>query len=273
MLSDKRIYTVSQLSRLAGVSVRTLHYYDQVGLLKPARREGNGFREYCYEHVVILQQILIYRELDFSIKKIREILTADGYDLLKVLESQQSMLLKRINQTQLMINSIEVTMNNVRGKLNKDIIFEGFPKEKTQRWDKIQQDKDGAELTESNLQMLGKLSEDEARRYGEQSGKFYTQYAKLLKLPIESLKVQEHVMEHYHFMNNFIYTLQDEFKGIGYKGYLHFADWILSDEVSAEIHEHYSAGLSAHLHEAMSYFAEHTLKDNLDELRKNIPDS
>jgi DNA-binding transcriptional MerR regulator len=272
-LSDDRVYTVSQLSTLAGVSIRALHYYDQIALLKPSRRKDNGYREYSYKDMVILQQILIYRELDFSIDKIREILTADNYDLLKSLNDQRSALLERIHQTKLMINSVEVTMSSVRGKLNKEIIFDSIPKEKVKRWEEMEQDNNGAALTESKLTVLGRLSHDEAKRYGEHSENFHQKYAKILALPVESMKVQEYVLEHYNLMNSFLYSVHNGFKGIGYTGYLQFASQVLHDQVAVEIHEHYAQGVAKHLNAAMNYFAEHSLKDNLDELRKFASDN
>lgn len=269
ILTNERIYTVSQLSKSAGISTRTLHYYDQIGLLKPNRRKDNGFREYCYEQVIRLQQILIYRELDFSIEKIRDLLTSDQYDILKALNDQNSMLLKRINQTQLMIDSIEVTMNSIRGKINKDIMFEGIPKEKVERWDRVQQAKYGKGFSELNLKLFGNLSEEEAKRYGEVSDIFCNEYAMLLEFAADSSKVQEHVMKHYRIMNSFLYSTHDEFKGIGYNGYLQFASQVLNDEVTFEYHEYYRTGFAKHLNKAMIYFSEHTLKGNVDELRKN----
>ncbi len=61
------MYTVKELSTLAGVSVRTLHYYDQIGLLSPARIAENGYRQYDNAALLRLQQILFYRELDFKL--------------------------------------------------------------------------------------------------------------------------------------------------------------------------------------------------------------
>ena len=63
------MYTVKQLSSLAGVSTRTLHYYDEIGLLKPTTIEENGYRRYGEQAVYLLQQILFYKEMGFSLEK------------------------------------------------------------------------------------------------------------------------------------------------------------------------------------------------------------
>jgi len=78
-------YTVKQLSDLAGVSARTLHFYDQIGLLKPSCHGENGYRYYGEEALLRLQQIMFFKELDFSLAEIREIVDRSGFDVLRAL--------------------------------------------------------------------------------------------------------------------------------------------------------------------------------------------
>ena len=66
-------YTIKKLSELAGVSTRTLRYYDEIGILKPARINSSGYRIYGEKEIDILQQILFYRELDFNLDSIRKL--------------------------------------------------------------------------------------------------------------------------------------------------------------------------------------------------------
>lgn len=75
-------YTVSQLSRLAGVSVRTLHHYDHIGLLRPAVTGENGYRYYGTDELLRLQQILLHRELGLPLSRIARVLDAPGFDRL-----------------------------------------------------------------------------------------------------------------------------------------------------------------------------------------------
>ena len=90
-MADAKVYSVSQLSKLAGVSVKTLHYYDHKGLLVPMRQLDNGYLTYSQKHLVILQQILIYRALDFSIEAIKNLLNAKSQDLHQALLEQKMM--------------------------------------------------------------------------------------------------------------------------------------------------------------------------------------
>ena len=80
-------FSVSQVSQLAGVSVRTLHHYDQIGLLKPLRQQDNGYRVYSEQHLAKLQQILLYRQLDFSLEQIRDMMQAPDFDAVNALQN------------------------------------------------------------------------------------------------------------------------------------------------------------------------------------------
>ena len=80
--------SVKEVSQLSGVSVRTLHYYDEIDLLKPSVVAENGYRYYNRDAVVRLQEILLYRELDFPLKKIKDIVGKPGYDKVQALRDQ-----------------------------------------------------------------------------------------------------------------------------------------------------------------------------------------
>ncbi len=81
-------YTVNSLAKLAGVSPRTLRYYDQIGLLKPLRVEQNGYRVYGDTQVDVLQQIRFFTELGFSLKEISKLISSPEYDRERALAEQ-----------------------------------------------------------------------------------------------------------------------------------------------------------------------------------------
>ena len=86
------MYNVKQLSTLAGVTPRTLHYYDEIGLLKPSQVKDNGYRYYGDEAMMRLQQILLYRELDVPLDQIRQIMGRRDFDVQGALESAAAVL-------------------------------------------------------------------------------------------------------------------------------------------------------------------------------------
>lgn len=125
-------YTVNELALLAGVSVRTLHYYDEIGLLRPLRIAENGYRIYGPNEVDQLQQILFYRELEVPLKKIKEMLGAPDYDRKKELEAQLAALTQRKEQMEQLIGNIRRTIDMLEGEISMSDAekFEGL-KQKT----------------------------------------------------------------------------------------------------------------------------------------------
>lgn len=124
-------YSIQKLSKIAGVSTRTLRYYDEIDILKPARISSSGYRIYSDKEVDLLQQILFYKELGIELKTIKEILSSPSFDVLKTLYSHKEGLLKKRAQIDLLIENVEKTIDSrERGKkmANKDK-FKGFKAE------------------------------------------------------------------------------------------------------------------------------------------------
>src|SRR5436305_4885512 len=87
----RRMKTVGELAELAGVTVRALHHYDELGLLRPSGRSESGYRLYSYGDLARLQEILIWRELGFSLSEVRSLLDDPAYDRLSALERQREL--------------------------------------------------------------------------------------------------------------------------------------------------------------------------------------
>lgn len=123
-------YTVQKLGRLAGISTRTLRYYDEIGILKPARINSSGYRIYGQSEVDRLQQILFYRELGVSLESIKDIVTAPSFDGAKALREHREKLLEKRQQLDKLIDNVEKTIALTEGRIEmKDKEkFEGFKK-------------------------------------------------------------------------------------------------------------------------------------------------
>jgi DNA-binding transcriptional MerR regulator len=121
-------YTVQNLGRLAGISTRTLRYYDEIGILKPARMNSSGYRIYSQAEVDRLQQILFYRELGISLDHIKEIVTSPSFDGAKALKDHREQLLVKRKQLDLLIANVDKTIALTEGRMtmtDKEK-FEGF---------------------------------------------------------------------------------------------------------------------------------------------------
>ncbi len=111
-----KTYSVNELARLAGVSVRTLHHYDEIGLLKPAFTGENRYRYYGEDELLRLQQILIHRELDISLAEIGAILDAPGFDRVEVLQKQRERLEEMAKRYAGMVRTIDRTIARLKGE-------------------------------------------------------------------------------------------------------------------------------------------------------------
>jgi DNA-binding transcriptional MerR regulator len=169
-MGKARGYTVSRLARLAGVSVRTLHHYDRIGLLRPTDRSAAGYRLYGEADLYRLQQVLFYRELDIPLERIRTILDEPGFDPLAALASHRAELEQSRARLGRLIETIDQTTARLRGEdtmLKDEELYEGFPEEKAEAWQAEAKARWGSTYEESNRRVRswskldGELTRDE----------------------------------------------------------------------------------------------------------------
>jgi DNA-binding transcriptional MerR regulator len=110
-MEDAQSYSVGELAAHAGVSVRTLHHYDEIGLLSPCDRTAAGYRRYSRRDAERLYRILVYRELGFDLTGIARILDDPAVDALEHLQRQRALLDERIGRLQRMLKGVEAMMN------------------------------------------------------------------------------------------------------------------------------------------------------------------
>src|SRR5699024_7526777 len=120
--------TVKQIANLVGISVRTLHYYDEINLLNPTKLSKSGYRLYSETDLDKSQQILFFRELYITIKKIKSIMDSTSFDRQAALKRYKQLLIERQKRTDQMIQTIDQTLRHMRGEraMTKEEKFEGF---------------------------------------------------------------------------------------------------------------------------------------------------
>ena len=130
------MFTVKQLSSMAGVTPRTLHHYDEIGLLKPSRIGENGYRYYGEEALLKLQQILFYRELDIPLDEIKKIMGRRDFDVLGALQSHKDALNKQAVRIDRLIQTVDNTIQHLKGKtkMSEKGLFEGFSEEEQEKY-------------------------------------------------------------------------------------------------------------------------------------------
>lgn len=197
-------YTVQQLAKLAGVSVRTLHHYDQLGLLKPSERTTAGYRLYGESELLRLQQIMFYKELDLSLERIGDILDDPGFEVLQALESHKQALEERRKRLSILLETINKTILKLKGgpvMLTNEELYEGFPKGQTYREEAIA--KWGRETVEGSENKLRKLSKAELNRLKGEFDNIRTELGALMHLDVADRRVQKVIHRHFELIMQF----------------------------------------------------------------------
>jgi len=121
-------YSINKLTKISGVSTRTLRYYDEIGLLKPARVAESGYRFYGQEQVDTLQQIMFYRELDFSLEDIKKLLSSPDFDRAKAFASHLSALQEKRKRLDALIFNVTKSITTLKGEttMSNQEKFEGL---------------------------------------------------------------------------------------------------------------------------------------------------
>ncbi|MFY9324415.1 MAG: MerR family transcriptional regulator [Syntrophomonadaceae bacterium] len=176
-------YTVQQLAKTAGISGRTLRYYDEIGLLKPARVTSSGYRIYGPEEVDRLQQILFYRELGVGLEQIGKILNDTSFDSLSALREHRVRLLEKKRQLELLIINVEKTIAQHEGRIvmtDKEK-FEGFKQklidDNEAKYGKEIRKKYGDEAVDKSNRKLKGMTQEQ-----------YAQFEKLGQMVLDTLK-------------------------------------------------------------------------------------
>ena len=180
-------YTVQKLGKLAGISTRTLRYYDEIELLKPARINSSGYRIYGQTEVDRLQQILFYRELGIGLNEIKDIINNETFDGTNALIEHRKKLLEKRMQLDLLIENVNKTIASKIGGVNMSNKekFEGFKKKLIDDNEK----KYGKELRE-------KYSDDTVNKSNRKiTGMTEEQYEEVTKLEKEVLKTLSEAFE------------------------------------------------------------------------------
>lgn len=180
-------YTIQKLASLAGVSTRTLRYYDEIGILKPARINSSGYRIYDQAEVNRLQQILFYRELGVGLDRIKEIVTAPNFDGAKALREHREKLLEKREQLDLLIANVDKTIALTEGRItmsNKEK-FEGFRKmmieDNEKNYGKEIRDKYGKESVEASNAKVINMTEEQYQEVTALAEQIHTTLAEAFK--------------------------------------------------------------------------------------------
>jgi MerR family transcriptional regulator, thiopeptide resistance regulator len=210
------MFTVKQLSKLAGVTPRTLHHYDAIGLLKPSRVGDNGYRYYGEESLLRLQQILFYRELDIPLEDIKKIMAESRFDVLDALEGHKDALKKRIERLNVLLSTVDNTINHLKGKrtMSQKGLFEGFSEEEQEKYAEEAAQRWGAETIGASNKKWKSYSDAEKKKILAEGNALYTDLAAVMSKGATNKDVQAIIARWHKHMQYFWSPNDDQLLGL-----------------------------------------------------------
>jgi len=246
-------YTVKQVAKLSGVSIKTLHHYDKIGLLKPSIRTDKNYRLYGESELLRLQQILFYKELDFALKDIAALLYDPEFDTIQSLENQRVALIKKQARTKTLIQTIDKTLHHLKtAKMMKaEELYEGFPKGREYRKEAIQEWGEKVEEAELHLRKKGKLEFEQLKKDFDRC---WRKLASMRYEKPESEAVQNEIAKHYSFIREFWGTSNKEDQQL--EAYTSLGELYVSDERYKKVNGEPNPEFATFMRAAMKFFAE-----------------
>lgn len=211
-------YTVNQVAQIAGVSRRTLHYYDEIGLLKPTSVGDNGYRYYEESAILRLQQILFFREMDFCLSDITDMMNQPNFDMRHALQTHRIALMQRVGRLNKLIKTLDQTLLHLNGELNMttEDLFEGFDEETQEayaaeaarRWD--------PEMVTASNQRWKNYSKYEQQQIMEEAKAIHLDLLAHMPEGHDSQAIQAIVGRWYQHISNFYEPNLEIFRALGH---------------------------------------------------------
>jgi DNA-binding transcriptional MerR regulator len=254
MEKQKNGYTVKQLARLAGVSVRTLHHYDQIGLLKPSSRTVAGYRLYQEDDLLRLQQILFFRELGLPLVEIPAILDQPDFDQVKALEEHRRALEQRAERLAHLLSTIDKTIRRLTEadmEMTDAELYEGFTPEQVERYQREARELYDPALVAESERRGRKMSKAQWQAVKQEGDEVTRKMASLMGRAPGEAGVQETVARHHAWIEHFYTPTPEIYRGLGQL-------YTQNDEFRAN-YDRYRPGLADFMQAAMDYYCDHTL--------------
>jgi DNA-binding transcriptional MerR regulator len=247
-------YTVNQLATLASISVRTLHHYDQVGLLKPALIRKNGYREYGERELLLLQQILFFRELDFPIKEIQTIMSSPSFDMRRALRDHRTMIelkKKRLNGLIKTIDKTLMKLDHEQSLSDKDAkeAYEHFGDDTVKKYSAEVRERWGhTEAYKQSMERYSKMTKADMEKYKSDADIFMKAVAEVADQGATSTAMQEKIAQHFDALRTWYEPNFEMYRGL--------AKMYVDDPRFTAYYEKYKPGLAKIFSEAMLYYAD-----------------
>lgn len=244
-------YTVKTVADLAGLSVRALHHYDEIGLLHPTSVSQAGYRLYSDADLERLQQILFFRELGFGLREIKEMIDSPSFDRRRALAGHRRLLREKRRRLDVLIASVERTIEAVdRGtRLEGKAMFEGFDEKQMEGWREEARERWGKENVDESWRRASKYTKADWSLISAESEAIEAGIAERMDCDPADPEVQSFVDRWFRLINERYYTCTPEiFRGLG--------DLYVNDERFKAHYEKRKPGLAEFMRAAMHAYCD-----------------
>ena len=211
-------YTVHQLAKLAGVTPRTLRYYDRVGLLSPAHHGKNGYRYYGEKEMVRLQQILFFRELEFPLEDIKRMLGRPDFNVTDALRDQKKLMRLKRDRIDRLLTSIDKTIKTMTDDkhVNGEEMYDAFKDDDVKQYqEEVKQRWGGSDAYRQSMAKVGKMTKAEMDKLKEDGKKFTQTLADAMGKDVASPEVQALIAQHHEGINFFYECSPSMYRNLG----------------------------------------------------------
>ena len=244
-------YKVKTIADIAGVSVRLLHHYDEIGLLKPHEVSNAGYRLYSDSDLERLQQILFFRELDFPLRDSKRIMSSPNYDTAAALNEHRHLLIEKRGRLERLIATVEESICSLEGgsKMSKDEMFQAFDEAKIEQYKEEIREKYGSEALDESERRTSKYNKRDWDDIQAEAADINENIAALMDKDPGDPQVQAQIGRWYKHINDRFYTCTPEiFRGLG--------QLYVDDKRFTAFYEKIKPGMAGFMREAMRIYSD-----------------
>src|SRR5690625_121283 len=242
------VLQVKEVAKLTGVSVRTLHYYDEINLLTP-NKLSSGYRQYKEYHLERLQQILFFKNIGFSLKAIKNMIDDPNFNQLEALQLQKELLMKKRKHIDTLIKTVNKTIDYQKGEINmsQEEKFIGFDFSKNE-YEQEARERWGDKAVDDSNERINKMAYNEKSEFKQQFNQIYRDLANMRKLAPDAEEVQGKIGEWYAMLN--------KIGTYSYEAFANLGEMYVADERFTKNIDQFGEGLAQFMKEAMEIYSE-----------------
>ena len=252
------MYKINEVSKLTGVSIRMLHHYDKIKLLEPSKRTDSNYRMYNDDDIARLYQILLFKELEFPLQEIKQILDDKDFNREEALKVQRNLIFEKKKRLERILESIDDTIENLGGETMSKNNFKAFGYEYVKKHQEKYKEETEKRYGKSDAYResqgkTSKYSKNDWENIMQEAGAIYEELYKLMDKDPSDEKVQELIEKwRNHITTNFYNCTIEIFRGL--------ALMYVGDERFTKNIDKYGEGLAKFMSDAMNIYCDNNTK-------------